>query len=288
MTDQSHLLPLSATNIQAAHAVIRPHVHTTPVLTCRTLNRLASTPQSADSLRGTPFEGRTPASPKINLFFKCENLQKIGAFKARGAFYALLRLCDCLGVEEAVALAAATLQIPAYIVMPRISTPSKIAGTQSHGAKVIFSGSTSQEREEVVKHVIDDTGAILVPPYDHPDIILGQGTVGLELEQQVKELVQNNPGLSVHVDVAGKNAMLDAVITPLGGGGLNSGVATWFSSAEKSESSGKTLVFGAEPSYQGADDCCRSLAAGALITSVSSLTIADGLRTPRRSEACTP
>ncbi|EFW17279.1 pyridoxal-phosphate dependent enzyme [Coccidioides posadasii str. Silveira] len=164
--------------------------------------------------------------------------------------------------------------------MPRISTPSKIAGTQSHGAKVIFSGSTSQEREEVVKHVIDDTGAILVPPYDHPDIILGQGTVGLELEQQVKELVQNNPGLSVHVDVAGKNAMLDAVITPLGGGGLNSGVATWFSSAEKSESSGKTLVFGAEPSYQGADDCCRSLAAGALITSVSSLTIADGLRTP--------
>ncbi|EAS34618.3 pyridoxal-phosphate dependent enzyme [Coccidioides immitis RS] len=296
MTDQSHWLPLSATNIQAAHAVIRPHVHTTPVLTCRTLNRLASTPQSADSLRGTPFEGRTPASPKINLFFKCENLQKIGAFKARGAFHALLRLCDCLGVEEvrkrgvvthssgnhaqAVALAAATLQIPAYIVMPRISTPSKIAGTQSHGAKVIFSGSTSQEREEVVKHVIDDTGAILVPPYDHPDIILGQGTVGLELEQQVKELVQNNPGLSVHVDVAGKNAMLDAVITPLGGGGLNSGVATWFSSAEKSESSAKTLVFGAEPSYQGADDCCRSLAAGALITRVSSLTIADGLRTP--------
>ncbi|EEP81243.1 conserved hypothetical protein [Uncinocarpus reesii 1704] len=276
MTDRAHWRPLSRTNIQAAHTVIQPHIHTTPVLTCRTLNRLASTPQSPGSLLGTPFEGRTPAKPKINLFFKCENFQRIGAFKARGAFHAVLRLCNH---AQALALAAATLKIPARIVMPRISTPSKIAGTEAHGANVIFSGSTSQEREEVVKHVISETGAILVPPYEHPDIILGQGTVGLEFEQQVKQMVRQDPGLSVRSDPARKDGALDAVITPLGGGGLNSGVATWFSSGD-GQPSNKTLVFGAEPSYEGADDCCRSLATGTRITSVSSLTIADGLRTP--------
>jgi threonine dehydratase len=168
---------------------------------------------------------------------------------------------------QALALAASTFQIPSYIVMPSISTPSKIAGTRLYTSNVIFSGSTSQEREAVVNEVIADKGAILVPPYDHPDIILGQGTVGLELGEQVDEVLQQE----------GENASgagLDAVITPLGGGGLLSGVATWFS-----DKAG-TLVFGAEPSYQGGDDGRRGLAQGKRIEHVKTLTIADGLRTP--------
>ncbi|KAI1933358.1 hypothetical protein LOZ66_006485 [Ophidiomyces ophidiicola] len=284
--------PLSRASIEAAYALVQPRVHITPVLTSRTLNNIASTPQSAESLAGSPFEGRPPARPKINLFFKCENFQKIGAFKARGAFHAVLRLCESLGVDavrargvvthssgnhaQALALAAHSLNIPAYIVMPRISTPAKIAGTKAYDAKVIFSGSTSSEREEVVRQVMADTNAILVPPYDHPDIVLGQGTVGLELERQVRDMLRDNPDLSVHSNRMGQ---LDAVITPLGGGGLNSGVATWFASGDSS-SMKKTLVFGAEPSFEGADDCRRSLASGTRITAVSTLTIADGLRTP--------
>jgi threonine dehydratase len=170
---------------------------------------------------------------------------------------------------QALALAAATLSIPAYIVMPSISTPSKIASTQSLGANVIFSGSTAPEREAVKEKVQAETGAIFVPPYDHPDIILGQGTVGLELEQQYAEL-------------KGEDQVLDAVFTPIGGGGLNAGVATYFSATEAHTVGGrkKTKVFGAEPSFEGGDDCRRGLAAGERIEDVSTQTIADGLRTP--------
>lgn len=171
---------------------------------------------------------------------------------------------------QALALAASTLNVPAHIVMPSISTPSKIAGTQSLGARVIFSGSTAPEREAVVATVQKETGAILVPPYDFRDIIIGQGTVGIELEAQYAELVKANPKLSAHE----AGAHLDAVFTPIGGGGLNAGVATWFSDKPT------TRVFGAEPSFEGADDCCRGLAAGKRVEAVSTLTIADGLRTP--------
>lgn len=171
---------------------------------------------------------------------------------------------------QALALAASTLRVPAYIVMPSISTPSKIAGTRSHGAEVIFSGSTSVEREAVVGEIQDKTGAMLVPPYDDFNIICGQGTTGLELEQQYYEAVKEKPQLSVH---PGTKPGLDAVITPIGGGGLNAGVATYFSDKP-------TRVFGAEPSFQGADDCRRGLEAGARVEAVSTLTIADGLRTP--------
>lgn len=161
---------------------------------------------------------------------------------------------------QALALAASTLHVPAYIVMPRISTPSKIAGTRSHGAEVIFSGSTSVEREAVVAEIQAKTNAILVPPYDHFDIICGQGTTALELEEQ-------------HAQQTGSNT-LHAVITPVGGGGLNAGVATYFSDKPQ------TRVFGAEPSFEGADDCRRGLSAGRRIEAVSTLTIGDGLRTP--------
>jgi threonine dehydratase len=157
--------------------------------------------------------------------------------------------------------------------MPRISTPSKIAGTQSYGAEVVFSGSTSTEREAVVAEVQARTNAILVPPYDDYDIICGQGTTGLEMDEQYKELVSAKPELSVHSDSAGKKGHIDAVIMPVGGGGLNGGVTTFFSDKE-------TRVFGAEPSFEGADDCRRGLDAGERIQAVKSLTIADGLRTP--------
>lgn len=155
--------------------------------------------------------------------------------------------------------------------MPRISTPSKIAGTKAYGAEVVFSGSTSVEREAVVAEVQQKTGAILVPPYDDFNIICGQGTTALELSEQYRELVSERPEVSVHGGDSGRG--LDAVITPVGGGGLNAGVATFFSDTE-------TRVFGAEPSFEGADDCRRGLEAGARVEKVSTLTIADGLRTP--------
>ena len=154
--------------------------------------------------------------------------------------------------------------IPATIVMPRISTPSKIAATQSYGARVLFSGSTSVEREAAVADVIRDTGATLVPPYDHPDIILGQGTLGLEMQAQVAELLASSEK---------EKKGLDAIITPCGGGGMLSGVAL------SCEGTG-IWVFGAEPEFEGADDCKRGLEAGGRIDRVSTLTIADGLRTP--------
>lgn len=167
--------------------------------------------------------------------------------------------------------------------MPSISTPSKIASTQALGAKVVFSGSTSTEREAVTERIQAETGAIFVPPYDHPDIILGQGTVGLELEEQYAELKK---GEKEHgEDNDDEEPVLDAVFTPIGGGGLNAGVATYFSSTTEEDNSSsskkkKTKVFGAEPSFEGADDCRRGLAAGSRIETVSSKTIADGLRTP--------
>lgn len=152
--------------------------------------------------------------------------------------------------------------------MPTISTPSKIAGTKSQGAIVHFSGSTSQEREAVVAEIVKDTGATLVPPYDHPDIMLGQGTMALEVTQQVEELIAQNPDLGIQ----GKKG-LDAVITPCGGGGMLSGNAIALHNTG-------ILVFGAEPSFQGGDDARRGVAAGERITTVKTLTIADGLRTP--------
>lgn len=169
---------------------------------------------------------------------------------------------------QALALAAKTHGVPAHIVMPTISTPSKIAGTKSHGANVIFSGSTSDEREAVVADVIKETGATLVPPYDHPDIILGQGTQALELEQQVEDVLLQVPFLGVP-----GRTKLDAVIAPIGGGGMLSGICTALHGTG-------IKVFGAEPNFEGANDAERGLKEGTRIEKVKTLTIADGLRTP--------
>ncbi|KZM23603.1 Threonine ammonia-lyase [Ascochyta rabiei] len=287
-------LPLTRDSIVAAHALIKPHIHSTPVLTNTTLNNLASTPQSSEALKETSWEGQEPARPKITLFFKAENFQKIGAFKVRGAFHAVLRLVEERGIDhvrrqgvvthssgnhaQALALAARTFSIPAHIVMPSISTPSKIEGTRAQGAILHFSGSTATEREAVVADVIKDTGATLIPPYDHPHIMLGQGTMGKEIDEEVAALLQDRPELSIHHAMAAQESEkgsdgLDALIAPCGGGGMLSGNAIYFHNTA-------TRVFGAEPSFEGADDARRGVAAGERITSVKTLTIADGLRTP--------
>jgi len=162
--------------------------------------------------------------------------------------------------------------------MPKISTPSKIAATKGYGAKIIFSGSTSTEREAVVEEVIKETGARLVPPYDHPDIMLGQGTLGIELQEQVARMIaeggEGQPKCSFALKGhRGKRKGLDAIIAPCGGGGMLSGTAI------SCEGTGIS-VFGAEPSFEGADDCKRGVEQGKRIETVKTLTIADGLRTP--------
>jgi len=266
-------LPLNRASVIAAHEVIKPHIHRTPCLTSKTLDLFASTPRSVE-LEGIAntrnIKPEDAAKPKIRFIFKCENLQKGGAFKIRGATHAISRLPSDLkskGVithssgnhAQALSIAAASHNppIPCTVIMPTISTPSKISATKSYGSKVVFSGSTSTEREAKVQEEQSKSGATLVPPYDHPDILLGQGTVALELEEQANELGRK----------------LDAVITPCGGGGLLSGCATAL------YGTGIT-VFGAEPGKDGADDCRRGLAEGKRIEQVDTLTIADGLRTP--------
>lgn len=173
--------------------------------------------------------------------------------------------------------------------MPASSVPHKVAATRGYGAEVIFSGSTSSEREAVTAEVVAQTGARLVPPYDHPDIILGQGTLGLELQEQVGEMMaaaaRDEPGATArtsmgepgpepgHGDGLGEGRRLQAIITPCGGGGMLSGTAL------SCEGTG-IRVFGAEPSFEGADDGCRGFEAGQRIDQVASQTMADGLRTP--------
>lgn len=245
--------PLSRESVFAAHDAIRPLIHHTPLLTSTTLSSLAP--------------------PNTTLLFKCENLQKIGAFKIRGASHALSRLSDAelaRGVvthssgnhAQALALAARTASeqrgfaIPAYVVMPSISTPSKVAATRGYGAEVVFSGSTAPEREAVVAELQARTGAVLVPPYDHADIILGQGTLALEMLD----------------DAAKLGKPLDAIIAPCGGGGMLSGVAL------ACQGTG-VRVYGAEP-REGADDLWTGLRQGKRVEAVTTLTVADGLRTP--------
>lgn len=172
--------------------------------------------------------------------------------------------------------------------MPTISAPPKIAATKGYGAEVVFSGSTSTEREAMAEQVIQNTGARLVPPYDHPDIILGQGTMGLELQDQVRAMMSeaknakkkcsfqakatagNNPSVEAKEE---STKTVAAIIAPCGGGGMLSGTAL------SCEGTG-IRVFGAEPSFEGADDAKRGYESGTRVTSVSTLTVADGLRTP--------
>ncbi|KAK0666287.1 putative serine racemase [Cercophora samala] len=265
---------LTLSSVKEAHALIKPFIHQTPVLTSTYLNTLASTPQTPEALSATEWSGQAPARPTLRLHFKCENFQRIGAFKARGAFHAIERLKQSPDFDpsrgvvthssgnhaQALSLAAKESSIPAYIIMPTLSTPSKIAATLAQGAQVTFSGPTAPEREAAAQKIISSTGAVLIPPYDHPDIISGQGTAALELLSQVV--------------LPTTTTTLNAIITPCGGGGLLSGTALACSESPT------TKVYGAEPSFQGADDAKRGYYSGQRIPSVKSLTVADGLRTP--------
>jgi threonine dehydratase len=226
--------------IHAAHARIRSHVHRTPVLTSRSLDAVA----------------------EATLFFKCENLQKVGAFKARGACNAVFSLDNAearRGVVThssgnhgaAVAWAAARRGIPAWVVMPENSAEIKKAAVQGLGATVRFCAPTLEARDTTCAAVLAETGAVLVHPYDDWRVIAGQGTAALELLEEIPDL--------------------DAIITPVGGGGLLSGTAIASRGMKPS-----IRIYGAEPA--GADDAWRSLQSGRIVPQTDPRTIADGLR----------
>ena len=226
--------------IVAAHERIRAHVHLTPVATSASLDRVTG----------------------ASLFFKCENLQKVGAFKARGACNAVFSL-DAAQASRgvvthssgnhgaALAWAAGRRGIPAWVVMPENAPLIKRRAVEGLGATVRFSASTVAAREALCEELLAETGATLIHPYDDWRVIAGQGTAALELLEQVREL--------------------DAVIAPVSGGGLLSGTAL----AAKDLKPG-IRVFGAEPA--GADDAARSLKSGHIVPQLDPRTIADGLR----------
>jgi threonine dehydratase len=236
------MLPIpTLADIRQAAVRIKPYAHRTPVLTCASLNRLLA----------------------AELFFKCENFQKVGAFKFRGACNAVFALPDAAaqhGVAThssgnhaaALALAARLRGITAHIVMPENAPAVKKAAVAGYGGRIVFCAPTLAAREAMLAQVVQETSATFIPPYNDPQVIAGQGTAALELCE----------------DVAG----LDAVLAPVGGGGLVSGTAIAVAALSPA-----TRVIAAEPA--GADDAYRSLQAGHILPSEHPKTIADGLLT---------
>ena len=218
---------------------IAPYVRRTPVLTSRT------------------FDERCGGT----LFFKCENFQRAGAFKFRGACNAVLSLSEedaAKGVVthssgnhgQALALASQLRGVKAYIVMPETAPEVKKAAIAGYGAEITFCEPSFESRERCADRIIEEIGATLIHPYNDYRIIAGQGTAALELLEEVPDL--------------------DVLVTPVGGGGLLSGTAL----AAKGLSP-RTVVVGAEP--EGADDACRSFQAGKILPMETPDTIADGL-----------
>ena len=233
-------------DVRAAAERIRGQAHRTPVMTSRRVNEALG----------------------AELFFKCENLQRMGAFKFRGAFNALSRFTPeqrANGVvayssgnhAQAIALAARILGIPAKIVMPYDAPASKVAATQGYGAEVVRYDRYTEDREELGRALADERGLTLVPPYDHPDILAGQGTAAMELFEEAGEL--------------------DALFVPLGGGGLLSGTAL----ATRALSPNCRL-YGVEPAA-GADGQ-QSFRTGAIVHIPTPTTIADGAQTQHLGE----
>lgn len=223
------------------------------------------------SLRISSYIHKTPvlSSTYINsvsgcrIFFKCENFQKVGAFKARGALNAVLKLSEDEAIRgvathssgnhaAALAMAASIRNIPAYIVMPSNAPNIKVKAVKSYGGKITFCKPTLQAREEGLNQVIEHTGAKFIPPYDHPDIISGQGTAAKEFLEEVPSL--------------------DVMMAPVGGGGLLSGTAI----SAKSLNPNIKVIAG-EP--ENANDAYLSFNAGKLIPSKNPQTVADGLKT---------
>jgi threonine dehydratase len=226
--------------IRAAHARIAPHVHRTPVLTCRSID----------------------AETGARLFFKCENFQKVGAFKARGATNAVLSLGDAearRGVVThssgnhgaALAYAARQRGIAAWVVMPENAPKVKQESVRRLGASIRFCAPNVAAREAGCAAVLAETGATLIHPYDDVRVIAGQGTAAIELLEAVPDL--------------------DIVIAPVGGGGLISGTAI----ATRALSA-RVRVYGGEPA--NADDAARSFVSGTVEPLSATTTIADGLR----------
>jgi len=228
-------------DIEKAHERIRPFIHKTPVLNSQSINRIVG----------------------AELFFKCENLQKVGAFKFRGACNSVFSLSDdearngvCTHSSgnhaAALALAARMRGIPAYIVMPENAPEIKKAAVAGYGAQITFCTSTLEARESTVRKVAAQTGATEIHPYNNFNVICGQGTAAKELIEEIE--------------------MLEVVMSPVGGGGLLSGTAI----ATKALMPNARVIAG-EPA--GADDAFRSFYAQTLLPSISPRTIADGLLT---------
>ena len=239
-------LPVTLDDVRAAAERIALHVHRTPVLTSRT----------ADAACGA------------RLFFKCETFQRIGAFKARGAFSRL----TLLSAEErrrgvvafssgnhaqAVALAARDLGVPATIVMPDDAPALKLAATRGYGAEVILYDRRNEDREAIAGRLVEEQGVLLVPPFDDEAVIAGQGTAALELLAEVPDL--------------------DVVVTPCGGAGLLAGTAVAATVLRPG-----IRVFGVEP--EAGDDVARSLREGRRVAIPVPETIADSLQTTRVGE----
>jgi len=263
--------PADLASIREAHDRIRPHIHRTPVITCRALDDIVAHAASVGAEAGSFRHDRA------RLFFKCENLQKAGAFKSRGACNAVFSL-EAAEAERgvvthssgnhaaALARAAALRGIPAYIVMPSNAPAVKVAAVKHYGGRITFCEPTLAARESTAESVLRETGGTMIHPYNDERIIAGQGTAAVEFLEDVPEL--------------------DVIMTPVGGGGLLAGTAI----AAKSLKPEITVVAG-EP--QLADDAFRSLQAGEIIpvgpqdacgpTHPSGVgpttTIADGLKT---------
>ncbi|AOJ19043.1 serine dehydratase [Burkholderia cenocepacia] len=228
-------------DVVAAAARLEGHAHRTPVMTSRTID---------DALGA-------------QVFFKCENLQRMGAFKFRGAFNALSRFdaeqrrhgvvaFSSGNHAQAVALSARILDIPATIVMPQDAPAAKMAATRSYGGNVVTYDRYTEDREQIGRDLAEKHGLTLVPPYDHPDVITGQGTAAKELFDEV--------------------GPLDAVFTPLGGGGLLSGTAL----ATRALSPHAKL-YGVEP--EAGNDAQQSFRSGTIVHIDTPRTIADGAQT---------
>jgi threonine dehydratase len=236
-------LPVTLADVEAARARIAPHVHRTPVLTSSSLD----------------------ARVGARLFFKCETFQKVGAFKARGAFSRLTLLSPeerRRGVvafssgnhAQAVALAARTLGVSATIVMPHDAPALKLAATRGYGADVRIYDRGRDSREAIAREIVEREGRILVPPFDDAAVIAGQGTAALELLEDAPDL--------------------DVILAPCGGGGLLSGLCAAATAVKPG-----IAVWGVEP--EAGDDFRRSLAAGHPVEIPVPATIADCLQTTK-------
>jgi threonine dehydratase len=243
-------IQLTAADIRAAAHRIKPLAKRTPVLTSAVFD--------------------AEAGP--HTFFKCENLQTGGAFKIRGAANLVLSMPKetlAHGIvafssgnhAQAAAIAAKFVGAPATIVMPEDAPKSKLEATRSHGARIVTYDRMRENREQIANKILEETGATLVPPFDHLMIMAGQGTTALELLEEAPQL--------------------DAIITPVGGGGLLSGCAVM-----AREISPKIRIFGAEP--EDGNDTFLSLLAGHRIAIPMPNTIADGLRSNKPGELTFP